>query len=211
MISRKLDSSLVDFSLVSADTSTPYVVLKKSQCNLNLGRFTLVQMAGAYGSRIQDDTRVDRVAIDDQYRQYLTVTLYEDTTYRLHIQLDCQGQSDRDSNQRGCGLSQDVSVWIDFNGNGFDDGESRVLRRIRSNKKRAGNTFDFDLYIPVIDGGNTRSGSHPMRLSLTPSEQYQQDCGAVDNQETRDYTVNIVSKATYSGNACRVWTSRFKS
>jgi hypothetical protein len=37
-----------------------------------------------------------------------------------------------------------------------------------------------------------------MRLTVTPSEEYQRDCGYAASPETRDYTVNIVPKAAYA-------------
>jgi hypothetical protein len=165
---------------------------------LNVGKITLVQLTGEGGTRIQDDVRINAASNDDQYRQYLTVTLYEDTTYRLNVQFDCNGQRLRNS-KNNCDPSQIVNVWIDFNDNEYDDRESRVLNRIQANRNTPRNTYDLDLYIPVIDNRNTKSGIHRMRLTVTASEEYQRDCGAIDNKETREYTVNIIPKATYAG------------
>ena len=154
---------------------------------------------GASGSRIQDDTRVNAISNDAHNRQGLSVTLYEDTTYQLHVQFECTGRSGRPIR---CGLSQAVNVWIDFNDNGFDDRESRDLQRTQSNGNTARNTNDWQLYIPAIDGTNTRSGLHRMRLSVVRNEKYRRECGTTDYKETREYTVNIIPKVSYSGKSC---------
>lgn len=181
--------------------NTPFMLLAKSLCTMNVGRIVLVQMAGAYGTRIHDDTRLNEISNNDQYEQHLTVTLYEDMTYRLHIQFNCNGQSNRDLLGNICDLSQDVNVWIDFNDNGFDDDESRLLHDTRSdnNNNIPGNTIDLELYIPAIDRSNTRTGLHRMRLTVIPNEEYQRECGTTEHKETREYTVNIVPKSTYPG------------
>jgi hypothetical protein len=175
------------------------MALKKSTCSLNIGNIVLVQMTGEYDSRIQDDTQTDTARNDDRNRQYLTATLYEDTIYRLHVEFDCGGLLGRDSYGNVCDLSQNVNVWIDFNDNGFDDAESRDPRRPSSNSYIAGGTYDMEISIPMIDGRNTKSGPHRMRLAVTPTDEYQRECGTVEDSETREYTVNIVPKATYPG------------
>lgn len=177
----------------------PYMVLKQSRCALNLGRIILVQMNGALESRIQDDVRISAVPDNDQYRQQRTVTLYEDTTYQLYVQLDCSRQSDRNTLQSRCDLSQNVKVWIDYNDNDYDDGESRILQRVRSSANRPENTYDLELYIPAIDSRNIRAGPHRMRLTIVPNEEYERECGTIQYLETREYTVNMIPKARYSG------------
>jgi hypothetical protein len=189
----------VIFLLVPADIAAPYMLLKKSTCSLNIGKIVLVQMVGEYESRIQDDTRANAILNDDQNRQSLTVTLYEDTIYRLHVQLDCGGQLGRDPFGNVCDLSQNVNVWIDFNDNGFDNAERRVLRRPSSNSYISSGTYDLEISIPLIDGRNTKAGLHRMRLAVMPSKKYRRECGTVKYKETREYTVNIVPKATYPG------------
>lgn len=170
------------------------MVFKQSRCTSNIGRIILFQMTGALESRIQDDVLLSAAPNNDQYRQQeLSVTVYEDTTYRLHVQVECDRQSDR------CGLNQNLKVWIDFNGNDYDDGESRVLQRVRSNTNRLDNINDYELYIPAINVRNIQAGSHRMRLTVTPNEEYERDCGAIQYPQTREYTINVVPKARYSG------------
>jgi hypothetical protein len=201
-ICSKSDDLFCNFLLVLDDTTTPYTVLKQSRCALNIGKIILVQMDGAFGSTIQDDVRVNAISSDDPYRQTITVTLYEDTTYRLNVQLDCSRRSNRNGLKNNCGPSQKVNVWIDFNDNGYDDGESRVLQRARSNLNLPGNTYNLELYIPVIDGSNTLAGPHRMRVTVVPGDAYQRECGPVEYPEKRDYTANIVPKANYPGKSC---------
>ena len=45
-----------------------------------------------------------------------------------------------------------------------------------------------------------RSGHHRMRIVVTASEEYRKKCGRTDYSETREYTVNVVPRATYAGN-----------
>ena len=185
--------------LVPVYIGSPHVVLAKSKCNLKIGRINLVQLDGASGSHIHDDIRVNAITSDNQHRQDLSVTLYDDTTYKIHVQFDCAAQSGKTTR---CGISQTVNVWIDFNDNGFDDRESRDLQRTRSNSNTPRNTYDWNLYIPVIDERDTKSGSHRMRVSVGPSAKYRRECGATDHVETREYTVNIIRKALSSGKSC---------
>jgi hypothetical protein len=60
--------------------------------------------------------------------------------------------------------------------------------------------YDFEIHIPGIDEQITRSGSHRMRIVVTPSEEYRKKCGNIDSSETREYTVNVIPKAAYRGN-----------
>jgi hypothetical protein len=207
MICSKLDVLFCKFLLVPINIATPYMVLKKSLCSLNIGKISLVQMAGEHGSYIRDDTQSNVISNNEQNRQHITVTLYEDTNYRLHVQFYCDRQSGRDSFQSSCDLSQNVKAWIDFNDNGYDDdgGESRVSTRSLSNNYKAGGTHDVEIYVPYIDGMNTKTGPHRMRLTVMPSNEYQRDCGIIEYPETRDYTINIVPKARYPGKSLSVY------
>lgn len=157
----------------------------------------VVQLSGEDGTQIQDDSQINVLSNDNQYRQYLTVTLYEDTTYRLSIQYDCNGQTRKKPRQNSCSISQNINVWIDFNDNEYDDGESRVIKRIQRNRNGPSNTYDFDLYIPALDNRNIRSGLHRMRLTVSPTEKYQRECGNVGYTESREYKVNILPKSRY--------------
>jgi len=192
------DILFCEFLVVPVDIGSPYMALKQSRCSLSIGKIALVQMAGEQGSYIRDDIQTNAISNNEQNRQQVTVTLYEDTTYRLHVQFNCDRQS-------ACDLSQNVNAWIDFNDDGYDeDGESRVSTRPSSNNYNTGGTHDVEVYVPSIDGWRTKTGPHRMRLTVTPSEEYQRDCGSIDYPETRDYTINIVPKARYPGKSLSV-------
>ncbi|CAF5154929.1 unnamed protein product, partial [Rotaria sp. Silwood1] len=59
-------------------------------------------MPGEHGSRIEDDVRTSSLSNN---RPYLTATVYEDGTYRLHVQLDCGGQLSGDPLDSPCSRS----------------------------------------------------------------------------------------------------------
>jgi hypothetical protein len=166
---------------------------------MSIGKIAFVQMSGEHGSAIREEIETDDIINDGQNRQYQTVTLYEDTTYRLHVQLDCNGQWARGSDENACDLSQNLKTWIDFNDNRLDDEESSVPYRPSAYNQIQGGKYDLEIYIPLIDGRNTKTGFHLMRLSVIPSEEYRRNCGTTDYNEERQYTVNVVPKATYSG------------
>ncbi len=170
--------------------------VKNSMCSVNIGKLFFVQMSGEQGTSIRDERRMDEISSDDQNRQYQSVTLFENTVYRLNVQTECDRQLNQDTYP--CDLSQNVNVWIDFNGDGLDETESRVFPRSSSSNSISDSTYDLEINIPYIDGRNTISGAHRMRLTITPNEEYQRSCGYNDNPETREYTVNIVPKVAYA-------------
>ncbi len=172
------------------------MVLKKSMCSMSIGKMILVQMVGEYGSRIEDNTRTDVISRNDQDS---SVTLFEDTNYRIHFQFDCNEERARFPSENACELSQNVKVLIDFNDNGFYDAQNLVPRRSQSNIYITGDSYDLDIYIPTIDDTNIKGGIHRMRFIVIPTEDYYRSCGVVQFDETREYTVNILPKARYSG------------
>ncbi|CAF4218372.1 unnamed protein product, partial [Rotaria sp. Silwood2] len=170
----------------------PYSPLQRSRCALCINRIGLVQMPGESGTRIQDDMQTTALSNDDQYRQYLSATVNEDAFYRLHVQLDCGGHLSGDSLDNPCSRFLSVTVWIDFNDNELDESESRPLQPAWSNNDVPTGIYNLDVYIPKIDGRNTKAGSHRMRITVMPSEDYQRDCGRFSYKEIRDYSINII-------------------
>lgn len=170
----------VDLKICHLDLAdSPRMILKKTRCDLHWSRIKLVSMVGGQGSRIYDDL----------YASSTNVTLEEDSIYQLRIQFEC----DRET----CELPQDIHVWIDFNDNGLDDNESRLLRRSRTNRKREGNAYYLELYVPLVDGKRIRTGNHRMRLNMGPSKTYQRECGSQDyDQQHREYMAHIIAKST---------------
>jgi hypothetical protein len=156
-------------------------------------------MPGEFSSRIHDDIRTDSIAIDDNDQPHLTASVYEDSTYRLHVELDCDTQSGRDSSGSPCSKSLSVFAWTDYNDNEIDDSEGALLRRSWSDNNAPTGVYDANIRIPFIDGRNTKPGLHRLRLSVMPSSEYIQECGAFSYLEVRDFTVNVLRKAREIG------------
>lgn len=150
-------------------------------------------MNGVLGTRIHDDIRTGLMLIDQNNRPYISATVYEQSTYRLTVKLDCGGQDNP------CSSSLNIILWIDFNDDRSDHGEKHDLRRSWSVEGTATGEFYLDIYVPPVDGILTKSGLHQMRLSVVPSEEYKTQCGSIDYQETRDYYINVVQKAAPIG------------
>jgi hypothetical protein len=160
----------------------------------------LVQMAGQQGTEIRDETATKAALSIYLNRQYITVTLYESSVNMLRIQLDCAQQYRDDSLDYGCSLAYQIDVLIDLNDDGkFDEVENRVHHRSLAHSQGSRGTYDLEVCIPLIDGTNTKAGSHRMRLGLISSEDYRRKCGGTDYSETREYTVNVVPKTACAG------------
>ena len=187
----------------------PYLALSDAVCSQQNGKIVLVIMAGEQGTHIRDNMPTNAVMSQNQNRHHLAVTLYENTIYRLRIQLDCRQGSNGGLTDGNCNLAQDVNVWIDFNSDeNFDDAESRVPHRWPLYSSMPLGIYDFEIHIPIIDGQNTKSGLHRMRVLVTPSEDYRKKCGVTDYSEGREYTVNIISRITQGGNTFLFSTER---
>lgn len=167
---------------------------RNARCSLCINKIGLVHMPGEFGSKIEDDIRVDVFLDDEQNRQHLTASVYEESIYRLRVQLDCGGQLDRNAFDSPCSRSLSVFAWIDYNDNDFDDRESRMLRRSWPDSASPTGAYELDIRIPTINGRDVKSGRHRMRISVIPSEEYQRECGSLTYNEIRDYTVNIYPK-----------------
>jgi hypothetical protein len=160
-------------------------------------------MAGEQGSHIRDNLPTDFALPDSQNRHHLAVSLHDNTIYRLRVQLDCNPSVSRSLSDGNCNLAKDVNVWIDFNNDQqFDQSESRIPHRWPLYSSMPLGIYDFEIQIPPIDEQGTRSGSHRMRIVITPSEEYRRKCvnRGGDVSETREYTVNILPKIAYRGN-----------
>jgi hypothetical protein len=177
------------------------MTLRDDVCSLTNGKIVLVIMAGEQGTHIRDDISTNTLMSENQNRHHLAVTLNENTNYRLRIQLKCNQHLRGDSFENDCNLAQDVNVWIDLNNDGrFDEAESRVPHRWPLLSSISLGIYDFEIHIPVIDRQIIQSGPHRMRVVVKSSEEYRRKCGATDYSETREYTINIISRATLGGN-----------
>ncbi|CAF2790009.1 unnamed protein product [Rotaria sp. Silwood2] len=163
----------------------------------------LVLISGEQETYIRDDTSTIAVISDYQNRHHLAVTLFADSLYLIRIHLDCPRQYGSDSPGTDCNIAHRVDVWIDLNNDGnFDESENQVHRRSPIDSETRVNGYDLTIFIPQIDGTNTKAGHHRMRLSVMRSEDYQRQCGSTDYSETREYTVNIVPRKTCAGKIC---------
>ncbi|CAF1488364.1 unnamed protein product, partial [Rotaria sordida] len=179
----------------TVDIGGSYLTLSNAVCSKAHAKIVLVIMAGEKGSHIRDDTPLNTAIREDQNRHHLAVTLYENTIYRIRIQLDCDQPSSRGSFNINCNLAYDVNVYIDLNNDGrFDESESRVPHRWPLRSTMTLGIYDLEIPIPSIDGLTTKDGSHIMRIVVKSSEEYNRICGRYDYSETREYTVNIIPK-----------------
>ncbi|CAF1485010.1 unnamed protein product, partial [Rotaria sordida] len=179
----------------TVDIGGSYLTLSNAVCSKAHAKIVLVIMAGEKGSHIRDDTPLNTAIREDQNRHHLAVTLYENTIYRIRIQLDCDQPSSRGSFNINCNLAYDVNVYIDLNNDGrFDESESRVPHRWPLRSTMTLGIYDLEIPIPSIDGLTTKDGSLIMRIVVKSSEEYNRICGRYDYSETREYTVNIIPK-----------------
>ncbi|CAF1401843.1 unnamed protein product [Rotaria sordida] len=182
------------------DIGDPYLTLSDTVCSQTSGKIVLVIMAGEQGSHIRDDTPKNTGIREDQNRHHMAITLYENTIYRICIQLDCDQRSVRGSFKVSCNLAYDVNVLIDLNNDKiFDESESRVPRRWPIRSTMTIGIYDLEIHIPSINERTMRSDSHLMRVVVKSSDEYTSKCGRTDYSETREYTVNIIPKTTTYG------------
>ena len=172
------------FLLVPVNNPVRSSGYRNSRCSLCINKIGLVRLPGELGTRIEDDIIGSSRLIGDQNRPYTTAAVYEESTYRLHVQLDCGGQFDSP-----CSNSLSVIAWIDYNDNEYDDAESRILQRSWSDNGTPTGAFDLGINVPT-----TREGPHRMRITVRPTDAYQRECGTVGYEETRDYTINVVRR-----------------
>ena len=157
-------------------------------------------MTGELGTHIRDDTPLNTLVSPNQNRHHLAVTLYENTVYRIRIQLDCDRPTSKGIYDTNCNLAREVNAWIDVNNDErFDETEGRFLNRGPLRTSVGLGLYDFEISIPAIDGRILRSGTHRVRISVSPNKEYQDKCGQNGNTELREYTFNIIARP-YIGN-----------
>lgn len=192
--SRPVDDLSIPFRLDPANYADSNRIAGWVGCNLCLNKIGLVTMDGDDGSSINDDARTYS---HGQYRRAFVITLYEDSLHHLRVQLDCGGYFGDDSTNTACSGSLSAQLWIDYNDNGYDDDESRLMRRGWSANSAPNGAFDLDVQVPSIDDRSTRVGTHTMRVMIMPSHEYISRCGTVDYRETKEYTVNLIRRPRY--------------
>ncbi|CAF3977785.1 unnamed protein product [Adineta steineri] len=168
-----------------------------SICFLNPARIILIAMDGEQDTKIRDKTPTNITINGYKIRQNIAITLYENSVNKLTIQLDCSQRTDHILVDDGCSLTYNIDVWIDLNDDGkFDESENRIHHRLLKPSQGRRGAYDLEMSIPQVNGKNIKIGQHRMLLSLLPSEDYRKICNKTDYNETRQYTANIVSKAT---------------
>ena len=157
-------------------------------------------MTGELGTHIRDDTPMNTLVGVNQNRHHLAVTLYENTVYRIRIQLDCDRPSSKGSYDINCNLAQDVNVLIDHNNDGrFDESESHVPNRWPLLNSMGLGIYDLSVSIPSISDWNMKAGVHRVRVVVMPSEEQNRKCGPSNYREVREYTFNVIPRvATYA-------------
>lgn len=159
-----------------------------------------VLLVGEQNTEIRDETPTNTAISVYRNRQHLTVTLYESTVNVLRIHLDCGQQYEDNSIDNGCSLAYHLDLWIDLNDDQiFHQTENRIHRQSLIQVKGLRGTYDLEVSIPKIDNTNTKIGPHRLRISLMPTQHYQNQCGKTDSSETREYTVNILNKPICQG------------
>lgn len=182
------------------DTGVPYVPLNDNVCSQANSKIVLVIMTGELGTHIRDDTPMNTLVGPNQNRHHLAVTLYENTIYRIRIQVDCDRPTSKGTYNTGCNLAKEVFSWIDLNNDErFDETETRFPNRWPLHTSVGLGLYDFEIQIPAIDGRIIKSGTHRVRIAVTSPKDYQDKCGRGDNRETREYTFNIIPRTTYGG------------
>lgn len=171
-------------------------------CSNDHGAISLVKLTGERGSQIEDRERVCSSTNNYDDQRDLTVTLFDDTSYSLRIDLACAKQEsdygsayDEPSSDSSCKQASYVDVWVDFNDdNVFDDARERLtsIDRSSSDSRQAQRTLT--MYIPAIDGRYYLAGQHRMRIVLNHKEPSRGPCQNGGFGEARDYTIQVVPK-----------------
>lgn len=183
------------------DTGVSYLPLSDNVCSQSPSKVVLVIMTGELGTHIRDDTPMNTLVGPNQNRHHLAVTLYDNTIYRIRIQLDCDRPTSKGTYDTNCNLAKEVTAWVDLNNNEqFEDNEISFPNRWPLRTSVGLGLYDFEIAIPSIDGRVLRSGTHRVRISVSASKEYQDKCGRTGNTETREYTFNIIERPANSCN-----------
>ncbi|CAF1027283.1 unnamed protein product [Adineta steineri] len=178
---RNYTVTIVSNTIKSVDVGGPYLQLSDAVCTQTNAHIVLVIMAGVDGTQIRDDTRNNTRISEYQNRHHMAVSVYENTNYRIRIQLDCNPASSRGPLNNYCNLAQDVDVLIDLNDDGhYDQSESFIPHRWPLRSSIPLGLYDHELAIPASTDSYRRTGTHHMRIVVKPSEEYNAKCGHTD-------------------------------
>ena len=178
----------------------PPLIKSNSDCSVDPARIMFISLPGHEDTEIRDQPLANTAISGNQNQHHTNVTFYESSVNLLRMQLDCGQESRNGLLNDSCSLTYHVNVWIDLNDDGtLDDFENRVMRRSLVSSQGQRGIYYLEVCVPAIDGTHTKAGRHRMHLSLMPSEDYRRACSSVDYRETREYTVNVIPKATCEG------------
>ena len=166
-------------------------------CTQSYGRIVLVLVAGERGTEIRDQTPNNTIIDRYQNRHHMAVTLYENTNYRIRIQLDCEVMSSRGPLKSDCNLALDVNVLIDQNNDRRYDKTETVTPHHRPLQSSAPlGLYDYYIRTPVSANEyyRRRNERHLMRIVVKPSDEQITKCGHTDYAEFREYSLNIISR-----------------
>lgn len=162
-----------------------------------------MKLYGEQGTLIDDQAQQCSPTNNYRDQQDLAVTLFDDTSYTLRIELFCvqrwgyDNSFSRDSSlfDTICTRGQFLDVWIDFDNDGmFNEVNERLtsVDSYRDTNRRA--QHDVRIDIPRISSRSFVGGQHRMRIVLSQDERNRRPCYSSGYGEARDYLVQIVSK-----------------
>jgi hypothetical protein len=172
-------------------------------CSDGHGAIFSVKMYGEQGTQLDDAAQQCSSANNYRDQRDLAVTLFDDTTYTLRIELFCvqrwgYGNSySRDSSlfDTICTRAQYLDLWIDFNNDGmFDEVNERLTSADRHGDTDRRVQHDVSIDIPKLSSGAYVGGQHRMRIVLSQDERNRRPCYSSGYGEARDYLVQIISK-----------------
>jgi hypothetical protein len=172
-------------------------------CSDGHGAIFSVKLYGEQGTLIDDATQQCSPTNNYRDQRDLAVTLYEDTTYTLRIELFCVQRWGYDSSfnrdaslfDTVCTRGQFLDVWVDLDNNGmFDDLNERLtsVDTYRDTSRRA--QHDVRIDVPRISGQSYVGGQHRMRIVLSQEERNRRPCYSTGYGESRDYLVQLIPK-----------------
>ncbi|UJR08390.1 hypothetical protein I4U23_012661 [Adineta vaga] len=155
-------------------------------------------MAGEQGTEIRDNTPNNTIISEYQNRHHMAVTLFENTNYRIHIQVDCELLSSRGPLRSDCNLMQDVNVLIDQNNdNKYQESESATPDRWPLRSSISLGLYDYEIHTPPSENAYyRRNEAHLMRIIVKPSSEQETKCGHSNYAEIREYSLNIIPRVT---------------
>ncbi|CAF1056861.1 unnamed protein product [Rotaria sordida] len=175
-------------------------------CSVGNSAISSVSLSGEQNTQIRDETKQCSSTNNYNDRSDLTVTLFDNTAYTLHVELSCVQQSgygntysqDPYEFETNCRNARYLGVWIDFNNDGtFDDNTERIVPNNWHRDDPRTTRNDISFTVPQIDGRYNVGGQHRMRVVLVQDERYRQPCQNTGYGEVRDYTVQIIQKPGY--------------